>query len=265
MKPNCTIVRFDEIGIKASHTRGEFISVLFKQLKKLMPDAKIKLSPYRIIIFSKNPKKSAILASKVFGINSASPAIMVDRDIELIKKVAYSFYKKGKSFRISCQRSDKEYQFNSQEISRMVGEYIFNKGGNVDLINYDLNIGIDFFDKKAFIFCERIQGFGGLPVNSQGKILCLMNNERDYFACLLMMNRGCLPIVVGKNVFYKKLIKNFSYLKISFFKKLKYKNFLGVVSGNNLNNLITDFECPIFYPLAFIDENFVREKFKAMN
>jgi thiamine biosynthesis protein ThiI len=267
MKPNCAIARFDEIGIKASHTRSEFILLLAKQMKKLMPDAKIKASPYRIVIFSPNPKKSAIIASKVFGISSASPAIMAETGIELIKKIAYSFYKKGKTFRISCQRSDKDYCLNSQEVCRIVGEYIFNKGGKVDLTKYDLNISIDFFGKKAFIFSQKIAGFGGLPVSSQGKILCLMNNKRDYLACLMMMNRGCLPIVAGKKNLYNKLVKNFPYLKIPYFKKAEYKEFLGVVSGNALQDLLKlkDFECPVFYPLAFIDESFVREKFKALN
>jgi thiamine biosynthesis protein ThiI len=258
------IVRFDEIGIKASHTRSEFVSLIAKQLKKLMPDSKIKTSPYRIVIFPKNPIKSAMLACKVFGVNSASPAVMAETDIELIKKIAYSFYKKGRTFRISCQRSDKNYCLNSQEVCRTVGEYIFNRGGKVDLKNYDLNISIDFFNKKAFIFSGKLDGFGGLPVSSQGKILCLMNNERDYLACLMMMNRGCLPIAAGAKKFYNKLIRHFPYLRISYFKKTEYKDFLAVACGNNLDKLLDGFDCPIFYPLAFIDESFAREKFKAL-
>lgn len=265
MKPNCVIVRFDEIGLKASHTKSEFVSLLNTQMKKLMPDAKITLSPYRLIIFSKNPKKSALLASKIFGVNSTSPGVMINRDIELIKKVAYSLYEKGKVFRISCQRSDKDYEYNSQEVCKIVGEYIHNKGGNVNLTNYDLNISIDFFDKKVFIFSERLNGFGGLPVSSQGKILCLMNNERDYLACLMMMNRGCLPIVFGKESLHKKLLKHFPYLKILHFKTMKYNDFLGVVSGNDYKELVEGFNCPIFYPLAFIEESSVMEKFKSIN
>jgi thiamine biosynthesis protein ThiI len=259
------IVRFDEIGLKASHTKSEFISLISNQMKKLMPDAKIKSSPYRLVIFSQNIKKSALLASKVFGVASVSPAVMVNRCIELIKKVAYSFYKKGKVFRISCQRSDKDYEYTSQEVCRSVGEYIYNKGGKVDLTNYDLNISIDFFDKKAFVFSEKITGFGGLPVSSQGKILCLMNNDMDYLACLMMMNRGCLPIIFGKKVLHKKLITHFSYLKIPYFKTIDYNDFLGVVCGNDFTELIHGFNCPIFYPLAFIDLNYVMEKFKSIN
>jgi thiamine biosynthesis protein ThiI len=259
------IVRFDEIGLKASHTKSEFISLISNQIKKLMPDAKIKASPYRLVIFSPNVKKSALLASKVFGVASVSPAVMVKRSIELIKKVAYSFYKKGKVFRISCQRSDKDYEHTSHEVCRSVGEYIYNKGGKVDLTNYDLNISVDFFDKKAFVFSKKIAGFGGLPASSQGKILCLMNNNRDYLACLMMMNRGCLPIIFGKKILYKKLIKHFSYLKIPYFKTIEYDDFLGVACGNGFDKLIHGFKCPIFYPLAFIDLKCAREKFKSIN
>jgi tRNA uracil 4-sulfurtransferase len=265
MKPNCVIVRFDEIGLKASHTKSEFISLIKTQIKKLIPDIKIDVSPYRLVIFSKNIKKSALLISKVFGVNSVSPAIMINRDIELIKKIAYSFYKKGNLFRITCQRSDKDYEYKSQEVCKIVGEYIYNKGGKVNLSNYDLNISIDFFDKKAFIFAEKISGFGGLPVSSQGKILCIMNNERDYLACLMMMNRGCLPIVTGEKKLYKKLLKHFSYLKINYIETLKFNDFLGVVCGNDFKNLINGFKCPIFYPLAFVDELMIRAKFKSIS
>jgi thiamine biosynthesis protein ThiI len=264
MKPNCAIIRFDEIGIKAQHTRSEFVSIISRQLKKLIPDAKIKTSPYRLVVFSKNPKKSAVLASKVFGVSSASPAIMVNRDIDLIKKIAYSFFKKGKTFRISCQRSDKDFCLNSQEVCKIIGEYIYNNGGKVDLSNYDLNISIDFFSKKAFVFSEKFSGFGGLPVSSQGKILCMISDLRDYLACLMMMNRGCLPIVFGKKIWHKKILKNFPYLKINHLKDINYKDFLAVCSGNDLNSPITGFDCPIFYPLAFVDESYVMEKFKSI-
>jgi len=265
MKPGCAIIRFDEIGIKAEHTRGEFVSLIAKQLKKLLPGSRLKISAYRIVIFSENAVKSARLACKVFGVSSASPAVMLEREIGAIKKAAKSFYKKGRKFRVSCQRSDKDFPLNSQEVCRAVGEYIYNRGGKVDLTNYDINIGIDFFLKKCFVYSEKFPGFGGLPVSSQGKILCLMNNEDDYLACLMMMNRGCLPIVVGREKLYKKLAKHFPYLKIRYFDKVKYGDFLGAVSGNGLSKPVTGFECPVFYPLAFIGNSLAMEKFKSVN
>jgi len=262
---NCCIVRFDEIGLKAAHTKNEFVKLLTTQMKKIFPADKVKSSPYRLIIFSKNVKKAAMLASKVFGVNSVSPALMIEPDIKLMKKAAYSLYRKGKSFRISCQRSDKDYYLNSEEICRQVGHYVYERGGKVDLKNFETNIQIDLFNKKAFIFREKIKGFGGLPAGCQGKIACLMNNDRDYLACLMMMNRGCLPIIIGKKKFYDKLAKNFGYLKIQHFKELKYSNYSAMVCGNDYKELLKGFSCPIFYPLAFIEKSYAKEKFKAIN
>lgn len=265
MNNDCCIARFDEIGIKASHTKHEFISMLKSQLKKILPKSRIRVSPYRIIIFSDDAKKAALIASKVFGISSASPAIMVEQDIDLIKKASYRFYEKGKSFRITCQRSDKGFHLKSDEICRLVGEYVFERGGKVSLKSFGTNICIDLFDKKAFIFSEKIRGFGGLPCGSQGKVACLMNDESDYLACLMIMNRGCLPVVVGKKSFCNKLLKNFDYLKIGYFKDLNCGHYSAIVSGNDFKNLLSGFDCPVFYPLAFVDKKWAKEKFKDVN
>jgi thiamine biosynthesis protein ThiI len=46
------------------------------------------------------------------------------------------------------------------------------------------------------LFTQRISGSGGLPVGVEGRVVALIEEEKDLLAALLMMKRGCAVIPV---------------------------------------------------------------------
>ncbi|PIX44686.1 hypothetical protein COZ55_00170, partial [archaeon CG_4_8_14_3_um_filter_38_5] len=183
------------------------------------------------------------------------------------------FYSAG-SFRISCQRVDKNFRMTSSEVCREVGAFIAGKtGAKVDLENYDLNISVELFNNKAYLFSEKLRGFGGLPAGSEGKVLCIVNDEAGLLSALMMMNRGCYPLITGSKGWFDKLVKFAPHLALKF-----YPDYSGIIkwcgavvkSGRLDANLFMKdkevFALPVLYPLIGLDKNVVKGKyFSAMS
>jgi thiamine biosynthesis protein ThiI len=70
-------------------------------------------------------------------------------------------------------------------------------GAKVDLSNPDLTIYIEVLPDEAFIYFEKIQGPGGLPVGVSGTVICLLSGGIDSpVAAYRMMKRGCRVVFV---------------------------------------------------------------------
>ena len=88
--------------------------------------------------------------------------------------------KKFKTFRITAQRSQKNFPMTSEEINKEVGAYIVEKSKKkVKLTNPDVNCFIEIVDGRAFVYLEKIKGPGGMPVGSNGKALVLLSGGID--------------------------------------------------------------------------------------
>ncbi|MBS4540147.1 tRNA 4-thiouridine(8) synthase ThiI [Clostridium sp. D2Q-11] len=123
---------------------------------------------------------------KVFGIVHVSPGYKVEKDIETIKDAAVKAMEEArksreiKTFKVDCKRADKKFPMNSMEVARSVGGHILEntEGLNVDVHNPDIYIYVDIRD-NAYIFSEKIKGYGGLPLGTNGKGLLLLSGGID--------------------------------------------------------------------------------------
>ncbi len=114
------------------------------------------------------------------------------------------------TFAVKTQRIKKNINMNSMELSKYIGAIILNefdkiknkskneKNLNLDLKvnlkNPDISVGIEIID-KAYIFTKRIEGVGGIPVGTQGRVLILLSDGIDSpVASYLMIKRGCNAI-----------------------------------------------------------------------
>ena len=192
------IVRYSEIGLKGKNRivfERKLMENIEKQLRNNGYDSKVTRIHGRIFVETQAPE---ILLKNVLGISSFSKAIESSLDIDdifnAIKKIIKD--KDFSSFRISTQRIWKEYQYNSMELNAILGKMVketFKK--NVNLENPDLDIGVEIYKDRSLIFTEKIQGFGGLPVGIEGKVISLISGGIDSpVAAFLMMKRGALPI-----------------------------------------------------------------------
>lgn len=219
---NCVIIRYGEIGTKSPQTRRWFEQILMNNIREALVSEGIEYKSVfakhgRIIVKTNKARESIEVLRRVFGIVSLSPAMEVDAELDKINKVALKLFRKKKrelsldqpSFRVTARRITKEFPLKSLEIQAKVGEFILeNEEARVDLKNYDIEVGIETMEGRAYIFVDKIKAFGGLPIGTQGKVVVLLSGGIDSpVAAFLMMKRGTEIIPVHIYIGEKTLEK----------------------------------------------------------
>ncbi|WP_456468148.1 tRNA uracil 4-sulfurtransferase ThiI [Archaeoglobus sp.] len=131
---------------------------------------------------------------KIPGIRYFGVGLKTSLEMDEVKKAAFEVLPDSfDSFRVDTSRSNKNFPLNSVEINREVGGYLVEKTGKkVDLKNPDVTVWIEICDKEAYVYSERVEGIGGLPVGSAGKVVALISGGIDSpVAAYMMMKRGC--------------------------------------------------------------------------
>lgn len=145
---------------------------------------------------------------RVFGVDSISPAREVDiqglNDEEAVEKVGLAAVEwmsrvaeegLARTFKVEAKRVDKRFSIQSPRIASMIGGRILRtcKGFSVDVHDPDCTLHTDFRRGVAHIYDEKISGYGGLPLGTNGKGLVLLSGGIDSpVAAFLMAHRGML-------------------------------------------------------------------------
>jgi len=136
---------------------------------------------------------------RVFGVASVSPAVEAPKDINEIGRIAGEFMQNVidedgiKTFKVKAHRADKSFAVQSPEIARQVGGMVLKacKVLSVDVHRPDCLLTVDVRREAAYIFRDKIRGFGGLPLGTNGKGLILMSGGIDSpVAAFMMAKRG---------------------------------------------------------------------------
>ena len=205
MKPDLIIARYGEVGLKSNRVRRRFENRLKNNIMASI-DAEVKISQARIYIFPKDYDDALEKLERIFGIVSYSPAVSTKATFEDIERDLSSYAEKlheeglldeNTRFAISCRRVG-IHEFSSQEMAAFAGAVIVRKYSSpVDLTNPELTIYLEVRDGDAYIYHEKIQGPGGLPLGTQGKVVSLLSSGIDSpVATYLMMKRGCQIIAL---------------------------------------------------------------------
>ncbi len=188
---NVIIVRYGEIALKGLNKRF-FEDKLVNQIRNALSDlGKIKIykahSRIYIDVADYNVRDITDRVRKVFGVVSLSVAKRFEASMEKIRKVALQELRDKidknsniKTFKIETRRGDKKFPLQSLEISRDVGAYLLKNTDNisVDVHNPDIIVHVEVRD-KAFVFSDKIDGFGGLPLGTNGKAMLLLSGGID--------------------------------------------------------------------------------------
>lgn len=191
MMENVIIVRYGEIALKGLNKRF-FEDKLVGQIRRSLADLgrfKIYKAHSRIYIEPGDYNIIDIIdrVKKVFGIVSLSLAKKFEADMDKIKDLALGELKdrieenKGiKTFKVETRRGNKQFPLQSPEISREVGAYLLKNTENicVDVHKPDVIINVEVRD-RAFVFSNKIDGFGGLPLGTNGKAILLLSGGID--------------------------------------------------------------------------------------
>jgi len=199
---NCIIVRYSEIALKGGNRfmfEDKLINNIKDCLKRNSINATVKKIRGRVIIYT---SADADCLARVFGIASYSYALEIESELEMIKKVTVDYVRanagRAKTFRMTANRPDKRFPVNSTDLNVMLGDMVNDIFGfSVDLKKPDLNVYVEVHN-KTYIYHDKKNGPGGLPVGISGRIGCLIADERDAFAGWLMLKRGCAVVLVGK-------------------------------------------------------------------
>ena len=205
MNYDLVIARYGEVGLKSSKVRSRFEKKLIENIKTSI-DCDINRNQGRIYIFPKDYDDCLNKMNKIFGIVSYSPAISTESSYDKIDATLTEYTKtlinenainENTKFAIRCRRVG-DHDFTSQEMAAYCGGVVRKQiKASVDLTNPHLTIYVEIRDEKTFIYHKKIPGPGGLPLGTQGKVVCLVSGGIDSpVATYLMMKRGCEVIAL---------------------------------------------------------------------
>ena len=201
---NIVIARHGEIGVKGQN-RYIFENKLVKNIRNSLKEIG-KLNVYkdhgRIYIDVEDYDYESIIneARKVFGVVSVSPGIKLEKDYEALKKACHDILEEKidfnviKTFKVTCKRGDKNFRLTSPEMGRDIGGYLLSHFGNeisVDVHSPQLMVEAEIRQDCAIAYVERFDGFGGLPLGTNGRALSLLSGGIDSpVATWLVAKRG---------------------------------------------------------------------------
>lgn len=195
------LIRYGEISTKGRN-RKQFVDKLRRSIKRVLhdfPDVKIEAQRDRMFILLNGEKSEEIIErlKDIFGIQSFSPAMKVEKDLHAMKEAALSLFKnvysEGKSFKITAKRADKEFELDTNEINQEFGGHILKNMPNVkvNVKRPDINLVVEVRKEASYISCENYKGAGGLPAGSSGKAMLMLSGGIDSpVAGYLSMKRG---------------------------------------------------------------------------
>ena len=200
------IVRCGEVALKGMN-KPYFERMLVERIKKMFKKDGILGATVRRhegLIFVKAPfeiKEEDIIktVSKVFGVASISPAMEVESNMDAIGEGAVAYMEnlikeKGiETFKVEAKRADKAFPVKSPDIARQVGAFVLKgcKVLKVDVHSPQCHLFVDVRKDKSYIYQQKIAGFGGLPLGTNGKGMLLLSGGIDSpVAGFMMAKRG---------------------------------------------------------------------------
>jgi len=202
------LVRYGgEIGTKSPGVQRRMERQLVEHLEALLADrgidGEIELQPTRPLIRTADPGAAAATAADAFGVVSASPARSVEPTLEVIldalAETADACYDGG-TFAVSARRAGTDYPFTSHDVEVEGGSAVYEAVEDrfdpaVDLDDPDHTFGVEVRPEEAFVYTERIDGPGGLPLGSQAALVALLSGGIDSpVAAYEAMRRGS-PVI----------------------------------------------------------------------
>ena len=203
---NIYIVRCGEVALKGMN-KPYFEKTLVERIRKKLKNMDgVEVSRREGLIFIRSDKKhdaESIVknVSRVFGVASISPAVEAESELNKIGEASVEFMKKQieergvKTFKVEAKRADKKFPVKSPEIARIIGAKILIgcKVLKVDVHNPECRLFIDLRKDRTYIYDEKVSGFGGLPLGTNGKGMVLLSGGIDSpVAAWMMAKRGML-------------------------------------------------------------------------
>lgn len=263
------IARYSEIGLKSVPVRRRFENQLRDNaVSMLMEDgveALVEKQGSRLFVEVEDAGRAVASLRKVFGIASLSVAEETSSSMEdicaLAARYSASRLSEGQSFAVRARREGSQ-GYTSMDVGREAGSAIFlaneDKGVKVDLTDPDAVFYVEVRDNRAYVFSDYTRCHAGFPVGSQGKVLCVVDDDRGLVSAWLMMKRGCRAVVSGSFDWsplrqYDPLLKEGT----------SHRQALAHVLGTDLGGIesvdVSSYGLPVFFPTVGMTDGEVAE------
>ncbi|MBC1369360.1 tRNA 4-thiouridine(8) synthase ThiI [Listeria welshimeri] len=183
------LIRYGELSTKGKN-RKQFVTRLAHNVKRAMKDLpEVRIHGERdrmyIILNGEDHKLAEERLRPIFGIQSFSPAVRVNLELDEVKKAALALvqdvHEQNGTFKVAARRSHREFPLDSNEINQEIGAYVLQniEDLSVNVKNPDVKLTIDVRKEGVFLSCRTIIGAAGLPVGSSGRAMLMLSGGID--------------------------------------------------------------------------------------
>lgn len=195
------LIRYGELSTKGRNKKM-FTQKLASNIKKALVDfPQVKVIPdydFMYLDLHEAPEEAVIEKVKpIFGIQSISPVYIIEKDMEVAKKVVLDLLSQealeGKTFKIMTKRSDHTFEMDTNQINLFLGDAVLEAFPDikVQLKQPDITVRMDVRREHLMVSLKTIPGAGGLPVGTSGRVMLMLSGGIDSpVAGYLAMKRG---------------------------------------------------------------------------
>src|ERR1700721_3426562 len=198
------VVHYHELWLKGRNRRF-FLRKLHTALRIALqgiPVERIEQPGDRMVVWLGDGASLAEVTARldrVMGVAFYAVARAVERNMEELCKAAWEEMAPlgFASFAVRAKRSDKRFPTTSLEAEVIIGRYLLeklraqNRNVRVRLNQPEMTCYVEITKSMALVYVRKIQGAGGLPPNTAGRMMCLLSGGYDSaVAAYHMMKRG---------------------------------------------------------------------------
>lgn len=202
MQPTQLMIRYGELSTKGKNI-NYFINTLGrnvrKSLKNTFPAVEVNWARDRMYVELNGESSDKVVErlKDVFGIQTISPVIQVEKDLEAAKKGAVEivrpFAGESNSFKINTRRANRDFEYDTIELNRLLGAAVATEFPELEvkMEEPDLIVRTEVRNDGIYLSVETIQASAGLPVGTAGKGMLMLSGGIDSpVAGYLSMKRG---------------------------------------------------------------------------
>ena len=196
------LVAYGEISLKSPPVRRRLERILARQIASIL--RRRGLGEHRVyggygrLYVEEAGREEAEAIAGVPGVVAAMPALKTEAELEAIIRLALEIAEErlgdGASFAIRPKVVGR-HTYTSRDLAVEVGDAVLrrlgSRGVHVNLDDPDVALHIEVRDGDAYIYTDIVEGFGGLPYGTQGRLVSLLSGGIDSpVATWMMMKRG---------------------------------------------------------------------------
>lgn len=194
------IAHYNEIALKLGH-RKFFVSRLVENIRSSLADldvGSVRSIAGRVAVATGAATTGEIATRLALtpGIANLWCAKSLPPDLDALEReldALLAWWKPAGSFRVEVRRADKSFPVPSPEVAARLGARIVRAcGAPVDLKHADTVVYVLIVHDRIYLALEKVEGCGGLPVSTGGRVLLMLSGGIDSPAAgLRMIRRGC--------------------------------------------------------------------------